>query len=103
MKFVKVILIVLAVLAVIAGGIWQFALKDVVAEGRIGVAFAAKQACSCRFISERSLESCKGDFLADMSQVSFSEGENHISTSAMGGFLKSEARYTPGLGCSFTD
>ena len=115
MKLVKVLLIVIAVLAVIAAGFWQFFLKDQIPYARVATAYGAKQVCSCRFIAEREMESCMGDFTLDISAVRFRSciipgqhektercitTEDTVIASVLGGLIKSEARFEPGLGCA---
>lgn len=100
MKIVKVVFIILAVLAVIAGALWHFWARDTVAFADIGTSYAAKQVCSCVFIAERTLESCKGDSLTDISQLSFEQGEDGVTASAAGGIISNTARYQSGLGCT---
>lgn len=115
MKFVKIILIVLVVLAFVAGAVWQFWLKGQVDFAKIATAYGAKQVCSCRFVAEREFESCLGDFTADVSQLDFSisashvsenglsETDNTVTASVLGGLIKDEARFMPGLGCTLVD
>jgi len=112
MKFVKIILILLFVMALIAGAVWQFWLKSQVDFAKVATAFSAKQVCSCRFVAERELESCLGDFTVDVSQINFSvtsthvddngrtEIEQSVTASVLGGLIKDEARFEPELGCS---
>ena len=107
MKFVKTAFIILAVLAVIGAGTWQFFLKEQVGFGKIATAYAAKQICSCRFVSERKLESCKTDFTQDIGALAISEthidatgrADQSVSASALGGLISATAAYEPGLGC----
>lgn len=111
MRFFKAFLILLAVLALIGAGVWQFFLKERVAFGNVGSAYAAKQICSCRFISEREMESCQGDFTPEIKegvdQLTISETyidatgrtDQSITVSALGGLISGKATYEPGLGC----
>ncbi len=112
MKFVKGILIALLVLLVIGGAVWQFFLKGQVEFAKVATAYGAKQVCSCRFVAEREFESCLGDFTADTSQIRFKvsssrvveDGEastdDTVTASVLGGLIKNQARYEPGLGCT---
>lgn len=100
MKIVKIVFVILAVLAVAAGSLWQFWAKDQVAFADIGTGYTAKQVCSCVFIAERSLESCKGDSLRDISQLSIEQGEDLITVSAARGLISNTARFQRGLGCT---
>ena len=107
MKFVKALLILLAVLAFVGAATWHFFLKDQVALGKVGTAYASKQICSCRFVSERELESCKTDFTQDISALKITEDyiettgrtDQSITASAMMGIISAKATYEPGLGC----
>jgi len=99
MKVVKVLLVVVGVLAVIAGAGWQLFLKDEVENAQIGLAYAAKQVCSCRFVSSRRMTQCQGDFLTDISQATLTEDGESINASALGGLVSATATHTEGLGC----
>lgn len=112
MKLVKVLLIVIAVLAVIAAGFWQFFLKDQIPYARVATAYGAKQVCSCLFVAKRELASCQTDFTNDVSAINFiitssrsvengqASAEDTVTASVLGGLIKSEARFEPGLGCA---
>ena len=100
MKIVKVLFVVLAVLVLAAGAVWQFWAKGQVEMANIGTAFAAKHVCSCMFVAERSLESCKSDMLRDISQLSFEVEEESVTASAAGGLISQTARFQSGLGCA---
>ncbi len=100
MKLVKALLIVMAVLVVMAGLGWQFWLKGQVAYASVATSYGAKMACSCLHVAERPMDSCLEDFTTDMSQVTFSDEDNVTRASVLGGLVKSDARYEPGLGCA---
>ena len=112
MKFTKAFLILLAVLAIIGAAAWQLFLKDQIALGKVGGAYAAKQICSCRFVSEREMESCMTDFTPEvqenLSQLTISESyidttgraDQSITASALGGLISETATFEPGLGCT---
>ena len=100
MKRVKALLVV-AGLAIAAAGLgWQFWLKGQVAYAEVATAYGAKMVCSCLHVAERNMESCKHDFTADMSAVSFSDRNDVTRASVLGGLVKGEARFEPGLGCT---
>jgi len=111
MKFAKAFLILLAVLALIGAGVWQFFLKDQVALGEVGAAYVAKQVCSCRFVSEREMDSCMTDFTPEVSenlaQLNVSESyidatgrtDQSITVTGPGGLISEKAIFEPGLGC----
>jgi hypothetical protein len=98
MKFAKAFLIVLAVLAIIGGALWHVFLKDQVGFGKVATAYAAKQICSCRFVSEREMASCQNDFTQDISALKLSETEDSVTASALG-LISATATYEPRLGC----
>jgi len=105
MKTVKVLLISTAVLGLIAAGVWQFFLKEQVANAKIASAkiasaYTAKQVCSCRFVAGRELKSCLGDFTNDISALSITQEDQVIISEAPFGMGTSRARYTPKLGCT---
>lgn len=103
MKFVKAILFVVVIIALLGGGAWQFWLKDQVAFGKLATAYGAKMACSCRFVAEREMESCKTDFTVDVSPFTFTEFDAGVEVSVLNGLVASRAEYTPGLGCTVTE
>ena len=112
MNAVKVLLIILAGLALIGGAVWHFWLKDQVVFADIASAYGAKQVCSCHFVADRALESCLGDFTEDVSQISFtvtasettvdgvSARDDTVTARVLGGLIQNQARYEPGLGCT---
>ncbi|MEM9055168.1 MAG: hypothetical protein AAGB16_07575 [Pseudomonadota bacterium] len=112
MNLVKTILIIVAILFVIGIALWHFFLREQVAFAQVATAYGAKQVCSCRFLAEREFESCLGDFTEDVSQIRFkvsssrvaadgeTETEDTVTASVLGGLIKNQARYEPGLGCT---
>lgn len=100
MKFVKALLVVVVVLAAIGGLVWQVWLKGQVAYARVATAYGAKMVCSCLHVAERPMESCRHDFTADVSAVSFSDSNNTTRAQVLGGLVSAEAKYEPGLGCT---
>ena len=103
MKLVKVFAVIIVALAIIGALVWQLGAKDQVAFARIATAYGAKMTCSCRFVAGRDMDTCMGDFTADMSPVSFTETADSIRTSAAFGLASSEARFEPGLGCTLVE
>ncbi len=99
MKPVKV-LIALAVAGLIVLSLWQFSVRGQVAYARLATAYAAKQICSCRFIGKRPMQSCMGDFTADISALKINETGQEIIAKAPFGMARARARYTPVLGCA---
>ena len=100
MKFVKILIWVGLLLAVAAGAGWQFWLKPQQGFAVNATAYTAKQICSCRFVAKREMESCMGDFTANISRVTVTETENEITSKAPYGLATNSARYEPGLGCT---
>ena len=103
MKLVKVFGVVAVVLAIGAGVGWQVWLKDQVAYARVATAYGAKMVCSCRFVAGREMDSCMRDFTVDISAVKVSEDEDTITTSVLGGAIKSRAVFQDGLGCALAN
>ncbi len=99
MKIVKVLFVLTAGLLALAAGVWQFSLKDQAAYARLAAAYSAKQVCSCRFIGERELQSCLGDFTDDISALTIAQHNNTITAKAPMGLARSTASYSPELGC----
>jgi len=101
MKLVKAFAIVLAVLGLAGGAVWQFFLRDQVTYARIATAYGAKMVCSCRFVAERPMESCLADFTVDISQITFVETGDTVRAKVLGGLVSSKARNTgPETGCT---
>lgn len=80
--------------------VWFFVLKPQLAFGQVASAYAAKQICSCRFVAERDMESCKSDFTEDISALTVTERDQSIETSALFELIKSSATFEQGLGCT---
>ncbi|WP_084420953.1 hypothetical protein [Henriciella litoralis] len=98
MKLVKALAVIVVALGVIAICVWQFWLKEQVKYAKVATAYGAKMVCSCRFVAEREMESCKGDFTEDVSAVSFNETDQTIRASVPL-IASAEARFEQGLGC----
>ena len=100
MKYVKALLAA-AALVLVAGGLgWQFWLKGQVAYAEVATAYGAKMVCSCLHVAGREMDSCRHDFTTDVSAVSFSDKDDVTRASVLGGLVKSEAKFEPGLGCT---
>jgi hypothetical protein len=100
MKFVKVIFVLLVAAAISAGAFWQFYLKEQHAFAQLATAYSAKMVCSCRFVAEREMASCLGDFTDDISQLTITENDHTITSKAPLGLSKDMATFEPGLGCT---
>lgn len=91
----------LLVLLVAAIGIFWFARgEEFTRTGEAGTAYAARVACSCRFVAGRSMEDCGKDKLAGMELVSLSANEDTKSVTASIPFVASDtASFREGYGC----
>lgn len=66
----------------------------------LGVGYAARVACGCRFIEGRPLEQCHNDFEAGMEPIRLSEDAATRSVTAYVPLIASRtARLDPVLGC----
>ena len=66
----------------------------------VGTSYAARVACSCRFVAGRDLEDCGKDLLAGMEMVSLSENVEGQSVTASIPFVDSAtATKREGYGC----
>lgn len=69
-------------------------------DAQLAVAFGARTACSCRHVSNRSLDDCQKDLGPGMGLVWLSEEESDRSVTASVPLLASEtATYRRGWGC----
>ncbi|GAM98042.1 hypothetical protein U91I_01672 [alpha proteobacterium U9-1i] len=91
--------IAVALLLLVGGG--AYAMRDSFTFAGIATGYAAKQTCSCRFVSGRSMESCLADFpdQAAREQMSIVEDGNLVRASALFGAFSSEAIYEEEFGC----
>ena len=68
--------------------------------GGVGSAYAARVACSCRFVAGRDLDDCAKDKLEGMELISLSENVAAKSVTASIPFVASDtASYREGYGC----
>lgn len=81
-----------------------FSLEDDLAYANIAAGYAAKQTCSCRFVSGRTLDSCVGDFPADAREaLSVREDGKRVRASILFGAISAEAVFEDEFGCRLTD
>lgn len=81
------------------GGLGWFAAKQA-AFAHVAVGYAAKQTCSCLYVSGRTMGSCMGDFPEDArGQLSIEPAGDSVTASAAVGLFSAEAKYEDGLGC----
>lgn len=86
-------------LAVIAAALW-FNRAPIKGYAEVGTSYAARVACSCRFVAGRSLEDCEKDKLAGMELVSLSDDVEARSVTARFPLVTSNtATYAEGYGC----
>jgi len=96
-KVAKYLLIV--VLIALAAGLW-FNRAPITGYAEVSTAYAARVACSCRFVGGRSLEDCDKDKLSGMELVSLSDDAEGQSVTANFPFITSStATYREGYGC----
>ena len=87
---------ILVVLAALLVAFWP----AIAGYARVGSAYGAHVACSCRYAGGRSLEDCKKDFEPGMELVSLSEDRARKSVTASFPLLASAtATYREGWGC----
>jgi len=90
----------LVLVVVIAAAVWWFYGATIRGLSLAGTGYGAKNACSCRYIAGRDLNSCEGDFLPGMEMVFLSEDEATNSVTASVPLIASQtARYRDGYGC----
>jgi hypothetical protein len=87
-------------LVVIGTAIWWFYGAAIRGYALAGTGYGAKNACSCRYISGRDLNSCEADFVPGMEMVMLSEDAGAKSVTASVPLIASQtARYRDGYGC----
>lgn len=81
-----------------------WSMQDDVAYANIAAGYAAKQTCSCRFVSGRTLDSCIADFPADArSNITVTENGEHVRASILFGAISADAAYEEGYGCEIVN
>lgn len=86
--------------AALLGAAWLAWGEELRRTGAVGTAYAARVACSCRFVAGRSLDSCAKDKLDGMELVRLSEDPAAKSVTASVPLLASDtAAYREGYGC----
>lgn len=84
---------------VIAGGAWLYA-QSRTAQLELGVAYAARVACACRYIGNRDLKSCYADFEPGMDVIRLSDDPATKTVTASVPLIAWRgARYDTVLGC----
>jgi hypothetical protein len=91
---------ILLALLVLAGVLGWFYREPLRGYSMTGAAFAARTACSCRYIAGRGLADCEKDFEPGMGIVFLNDDEEAKSVTAWVPLLASDtARYRRGYGC----
>jgi hypothetical protein len=86
--------------AVLLGAAWLAWGDGLRKTGGVGSAYAARVACSCRFVAGRSMDDCAKDKLEGMELISLSEDAASKSVTASIPFIASDtASYREGYGC----
>ncbi|MBD2843265.1 hypothetical protein [Erythrobacter rubeus] len=81
----------------IAGNTYR---DEVTGYAEVGSSYAARVACSCRFVAGRSLEDCEKDKLGGMELVTLSDDAEAKSVTARFPLIASHtATYREGYGC----
>jgi hypothetical protein len=87
-----------AALLIVAGA--AYLARDQMALARIGTGFAAKQTCSCLYLSRRSLSSCMTDFdPAAARWFAWRIDDQSVTVSAVFGIFSSTSVLEDGFGC----
>jgi hypothetical protein len=97
----KVLLLLLAAILAALAALWFSAPGERLRGDAVaGTAYAARVACSCRFVAGRSLEDCRKDKLVGMEMLSLSADEAEKSVTATIPLLaRDTARLREGYGC----
>ena len=94
------ILMGVGVLAAVAGGGAYFYAESQKPTLELGVGYAARVACGCRYIGNRPLEDCYKDFEPGMEPIRLSEDPAKKSvTASVVRLVSRTATFDPDLGC----
>ena len=86
------------VAALLAGG-WLY-VRSITPKLELGVGYAARVACGCRYMGNRPLASCYADFEPGMEQIGLSEDvRTRTITAYVPLIAHRSARFDPVLGC----
>ena len=89
----------LAMVLVVAGGSYAW-VRGHRAELELGVGYAARVACGCRYVSGRPLGECHKDFEPGMEPIRLSEDPaTRTVTASVPLIARRSVRYDPVLGC----
>ncbi|MAX00122.1 MAG: hypothetical protein CMN72_10885 [Sphingomonas sp.] len=99
MKASKVLSGILAVLAIVAIATFLY-FRTMTPKLELGLGYAARVACGCRYIEGRPLRSCYRDFEPGMEPIRLSDDPaTHTVTASVPLLLHRKARFDPVLGC----
>lgn len=91
--------LVILIFAAIAIALWAYR-APIQGYANVGTSYAARVACSCRFVAGRSLEDCEKDKLAGMELVTLSDDVEAQSVTARFPLVTSNtAVFQEGYGC----
>lgn len=87
----------------IAGALYAYR-EPINGYASVGTSYAARVACSCRFVAGRSMEDCEKDKLGGMELVTLSDDAEAKSVTARFPLVASNtASYREGYGCVLED
>jgi hypothetical protein len=79
-------------------------MRGQIAYAHIAAGYAAKQTCSCLFVSGRSLESCVADFPPDAREaITVTQENERVRASVLSGLIGAEAEADGEYGCALLD
>jgi hypothetical protein len=85
---------------IIAAGAGAWAARGQIAYAQIATGYAAKQTCSCLFVSGRTLDSCLTDLPPDARQnISVTQAGDLVRASVLFGAISAEAIHEAEFGC----
>jgi hypothetical protein len=69
---------------------------------QVGAGYAAKQMCSCVFLTGRTLESCRGDLMPGMERIETEQttSPTGVASQLLFGLVGRRAVYREGVGCA---
>ena len=87
--------------AVVIAGLFALRASPVGARAEVAAGYAARTVCACRYLGNRSLESCRTDFEPGMEMVRLSEDRGAKRVTATVPLLAARAaRFEPDYGCT---
>lgn len=88
-------------LSLLAGGWFGLKHSSVGKQAELGAGYIAHVVCSCRYVGNRDMASCRTDFEAGTEIVRVEDDENKMTIIASVPLLaRREARYDPEFGCT---